>query len=100
MRSLELFWPFSILAKNLADILARGLSTELTGCMKCTFHGSLSEFKVLGRRNNVKSKFQLSVNALKSTWSKLVHCVKLTFACNLSEINVFNGVYLKSAFFL
>ena len=26
MRSLELFWPFSILAKNLGDVLARGLS--------------------------------------------------------------------------
>ena len=48
----------------------------------------------------MKSKFQLSVNDLKSTWSKLVHCVKLTFACNLSEINVFNGFYLKSAFFV
>ena len=34
MRSLELFWPFSILAKNLADILARGLSIELTCCVK------------------------------------------------------------------
>ena len=47
----------------------------------------------------MKSKFQPSVNDLKSTWSKLVRCVKLTFACNLSEINVFNGFYLKSAFF-
>ena len=26
MRSLELFWPCSILAKNLEDVLARGLS--------------------------------------------------------------------------
>ena len=26
MRSLELFWPFSILAKNLGDVLALGLS--------------------------------------------------------------------------
>ena len=26
MRSLELFWPFSILAKNLGDILAGSLS--------------------------------------------------------------------------
>ena len=34
IRSLELFWPCSILAKNLADILARGLSTELTCCVK------------------------------------------------------------------
>ena len=30
MRSLELFWPFSILAKNLGDVLARGLSIKLT----------------------------------------------------------------------
>ena len=37
----------------------------------------------------MKSKFQLSVNDLKLILSKLVHCVKLTFACNLSEINVF-----------
>ena len=26
MRSLELFWPFSSLAKNQGDVLARGLS--------------------------------------------------------------------------
>ena len=31
----------------------------------------LSDIKVVGRRNNVKSKFQPSVNELKSTWSKL-----------------------------
>ena len=32
MRSLELFWPCTILAKNLGDVLARGLSIErLTG---------------------------------------------------------------------
>ena len=38
----------------------------------------------------VKSKFQLSVNDLKSTLSKASALpVKLTFACNLSEINVF-----------
>ena len=48
--------------KNLADILARGLSTELTCCMKRTFHGSLSEIKVLGLCDNVKLKFQFSVN--------------------------------------
>ena len=29
MRSLELFWPCSILAKNLGDILARGLNNQL-----------------------------------------------------------------------
>ena len=29
MRSLELFWPFSILAKNLGDVLARGLSFDV-----------------------------------------------------------------------
>ena len=34
MQSLELFWPFSILAKNLADILAHGLSVEFTCCVK------------------------------------------------------------------
>ena len=28
MRSLELFWPCSILAKNLGDVLARGLSYQ------------------------------------------------------------------------
>ena len=28
MRSLELFWPFSILAKNLGDVLALSLSIE------------------------------------------------------------------------
>ena len=30
MRSLELFWPFSILAKNLGDILALSLSIRVT----------------------------------------------------------------------
>ena len=29
MRSLELFWPFSILAKNLGDVLALSLSIHL-----------------------------------------------------------------------
>ena len=29
MRSLELFWPFSILAKNLGDVLALSLSIVL-----------------------------------------------------------------------
>ena len=90
MRSLELFWPCSISAKNLAYILTRGLSTELTCCVKWTFHGSLSEIKVLGRRDNVKSKFQLSVNDPKSTLSKASALRKINrFACNLSEINVF-----------
>ena len=28
MRSLELFWPCSILAKNLEEVLARGLSSQ------------------------------------------------------------------------
>ena len=71
------------------DILARGLSIELTCCVKGTFFGFSSEIKVIGWRDNVKSKFQLSVNDLKSTLSKPEHCVKLTFACNLSEIDVF-----------
>ena len=45
MPSLELFWPCSILAKNLGDVLARGLSIVLlyivlweiykTYCVKC-----------------------------------------------------------------
>ena len=30
MRNLELFWPFSNLAKNLGDILALSLSNDLT----------------------------------------------------------------------
>ena len=48
MPSLELFWPCSILAKNLGDILARGLSivNRLTGVpfrltlvdTKCSLH--------------------------------------------------------------
>ena len=84
MRSLELFWPCLISAKNLRDILACGLSTELTCC------GSLSEIKVLGQRDNVKSKFQLSVNDPKSTLSKASALRKINqFACNMSEINVF-----------
>ena len=29
MQSLELFWPFSILAKNLGDVVARGLSVDI-----------------------------------------------------------------------
>ena len=38
-----------------------------------------TEIKVLGRRDNVKSAFQLSVNDLKSTLSK---------ACSLRKINI------------
>ena len=49
---------------------------------------NFSRFSKLNR-DNVKSKFQLSVNDLKSTLSKLAHCKKLTFAYNLIEINVF-----------
>ena len=45
--------------------------------------------KSLGWRDNVESKLQLSVNDLKSILSKLAPCVKIPFACNLSEINVF-----------
>ena len=40
MRSLELFWPCSILAKNLGDVLARSLSIIVyTGSIKVTFIG-------------------------------------------------------------
>lgn len=34
MPSLELFWPCSIVAKNLGDILAHGHSIELACCVK------------------------------------------------------------------
>ena len=35
MRSVELIWPCSILAKkNIGHVLARGLSIELTCCVK------------------------------------------------------------------
>ena len=34
MPSLELFWPCSILAKNLGDVLTRGLSIEIQGALE------------------------------------------------------------------
>ena len=38
MRSLELFWPFSILAKNLGDVLAPSLSITLTVLLSIQLH--------------------------------------------------------------
>ena len=51
MRSLELFWPFSILAKNLGDVLALSLSITspihlVTVCAIIAKNTDLSDFEI------------------------------------------------------
>ena len=49
MRSLELFWPCRILAKNLGDVLARGLSYQDLKAFRPGLKG-LEGFEWLGAR--------------------------------------------------
>ena len=61
MRSLELFWPVSILAKNLGDVLARGLSIKM-----CDAKKQLSTAKPLVKGFNFfKSGYVLSIKCQK-----------------------------------
>ena len=47
MRSLELFWPFSILAKNLGDVLAHSLSNDNEGSNVSIFRQTEDSLELL-----------------------------------------------------
>ena len=78
MRSLELFWPCSILAKNLGDVLARSLSFVLYFWkpMLYVFGGFTANewlsFQIQGTWYTVKS--ELNSTALILIWSSLLWC--------------------------